>query len=508
MKLNRSSGILLHPTSLPGRFGIGDFGPQARKWIDFLVDAGCSLWQVLPLGPTGYGDSPYQCFSAFAGNPLLISPELLMEEGFLKEEDLVDIPGFPEDRVDFSNLIPWKLDLLDRAYLRFECSASADLRFELSDFRFSQGEWLEEYALFMAIKEAESGSPWTSWDEPLRMRIPEPLVAASLEYFNAVQRQVFRQFLFFRQWQGLHDYALKHGVCIIGDVPIFVSHDSADVWAHPELFYLDKAGQPKVVAGVPPDYFSPTGQRWGNPLYRWKVHKDTGYQWWLSRFHSTLNLVDYFRLDHFRGFCGYWKVPGKAKTAEKGRWAPGPGKDFFKKMFRSFGELPIIAEDLGVITPDVVELRKDFGLPGMKVLQFAFSGNPKDAFLPHNFPVDCVVYTGTHDNDTTQGWYESLPEAEKDFLHRYLNRKEGYISWDLIRAGWSSVAAFAIAPMQDFLNLGSEARFNFPGNPSGNWTWRISEAELNQELVDRIREMNFLYDRVGNYSSEDTLAGE
>jgi len=497
MKLDRSSGILLHPTSLSSPFGIGDLGSRARIWIDFLASAGCSLWQVLPLGPTGYGDSPYQCFSAFAGNPLLISPELLLEEGFLLKEDLTDIPEFPDDRVDFGSLIPWKHFLLDRAYLRFEYSASANLRIELSDFRITQEEWLEDYALFMALKEIESGAPWTSWPEPLRMRKPDALAAVSRDYSDAVQRQVFRQFLFFRHWQFLNDYALKRGVRIIGDVPIFVAHDSADVWAHPELFYLDKRGQPKVVAGVPPDYFSPTGQRWGNPLYRWKVHKNSGYQWWLSRLRSTLNLVDYFRLDHFRGFCGYWEVPGKAETAEKGRWVSGPGKDFFKKVVHELGELPMIAEDLGVITPDVVELRQYFGLPGMKVLQFAFGGNPKDTFLPHNYPVDCVVYTGTHDNDTTRGWFESLPENEKEFLNRYLNRCEGHVSWDLIRAGWSSVAAFALAPLQDFLELGSEARLNYPGNPSGNWTWRMDEEALNQELVSRIRKMNFLYDRIG-----------
>lgn len=497
MRLRRSSGILLHPTSLPGSYGIGDIGPQARGWIDFLAEAGCSWWQLLPLGQTGYGDSPYQCFSAFAGNPYLISPEALLAEGFLQLEDIEDVPEFPEEQVDFGQLIPWKLALLDRAYLRFEHSASSDLRIELSDFRADQAYWLEDFALFMALKEAHDGAPWSSWEEPLRWRDPQALASARLRLMEAVQRQIFRQFLFFRQWHNLHEYALRNGIGIIGDVPIFVAHDSADVWTHPELFHLDRLGQPRVVAGVPPDYFSPTGQLWGNPLYRWKAHRDDDYQWWLARLRATLNLVDFVRLDHFRGFCGYWEVPGKAKTAEKGRWVTGPGKDFFQKVAQALGDMPFIAEDLGVITPDVVALRELFDLPGMRVLQFAFGDNPKDAFLPHNYPVGCVAYTGTHDNDTARGWYERVPDNEKAFYRRYLDRDGQNVAWDLIRACWSSVSVLAIAPMQDFLNLGNEARLNYPGNPTGNWSWRLKEEALNEELAGKIREINYLYDRIG-----------
>ncbi len=498
MRLERSSGILLHPSSLPGLYGIGDIGPQARHWIDFLAEAGCSWWQILPLGQTGYGDSPYQCFSAFAGNPYLISPEALLAEGLLQLEDLANAPDFPEKRVDFGQLIPWKLALLDRAYLRFEHSASVDLREELADFRADQAIWLEDFALFMALKAAYGGAPWTSWEKPLRRREPSTLATARLTFMDAIQRQIFQQFLFFKQWHDLHQYALQNGIHIIGDVPIFVAHDSADVWTHPELFHLNKSGKPRVVAGVPPDYFSPTGQLWGNPLYRWKAHKASDYEWWLARLRYTLKMVGFVRLDHFRGFCGYWEAPGKAKTAEKGRWVTGPGKNFFKKISKELGDLPFIAEDLGVITSDVVELRESFGLPGMKVLQFGFNGNPKDAFLPHNYPVWCVVYTGTHDNDTARGWYERVSESEKSFYRRYLNRNGEEVAWDMIRACWSSVAVLAIAPIQDFLDLGNEARLNYPGNPSGNWTWRMKGDALNQALAKKIWETNYLFDRLGS----------
>jgi 4-alpha-glucanotransferase len=497
MKLERSSGILLHPSSLPGLFGIGDIGPQARRWIDFLSETGCSWWQILPLGQTGYGDSPYQCFSAFSGNPYLISPEALLAEGLLQLEDLADAPSFSEERVDFGQLISWKLALLDRAYLRFEYSASSDLRVELSDFRAEQAEWLEDFALFMALKEAYGGAPWSSWDKSLRWREPQALASARLIHMDAIQRQIFRQFLFFQQWHDLHEYALRNNIYIIGDVPIFVAHDSADVWTHPELFHLKKSGLPRVVAGVPPDYFSPTGQLWGNPLYCWKAHKASDYAWWVDRLRSALNLVDFIRLDHFRGFCGCWEVPGKALTAEKGRWVAGPGKKFFDRIAQVLGDLPFIAEDLGVITQDVFELRESLGLPGMKVLQFGFGGNPKDAFLPHNYPVQCVVYTGTHDNDTARGWYERVSEIERSFFRRYLNRDGKDVAWDMIRACWSSVAVLAIAPIQDFLALGNEARLNYPGNPSGNWIWRMRGDAFGQDLAEKIREINYLFDRTG-----------
>jgi 4-alpha-glucanotransferase len=496
MKLERSSGILLHPTSLPGPYGIGDVGPQAYAWIDFLARAGCSLWQVLPLGPTGYGDSPYQCFSAFAGNPYLVSPQALLDEDLVHSDDLADAPIFPVERIDYGTLIPWKLGLLDRSYLRFEHSAPSDLRAEYADFRADHAGWLEDFALFMALKEAHGGAPWVSWDAPLRDRKPAALEKARLEYAVAIERQIYRQFLFFRQWGALREYAKQQGIQIVGDAPIFVAHDSVDVWAQRDLFFLDRNGQPTVVAGVPPDYFSPTGQLWGNPLYRWDRLRESGYQWWLERMRAILGMVDIVRLDHFRGFAGYWEVPGKAKTAVKGRWAPGPGAHFFQTLRQQLGDLPIIAEDLGVITPDVVELREHFSLPGMKILQFGFEGGPKDAFLPHNYPENCVVYTGTHDNDTARGWYERIDAKSKDFYRRYLARDGHDISWDMIRAVWGSVAVFALAPMQDFLSLDNQARMNYPGNPSGNWTWRMAPWAMHPGLQARIKDANFLYNRM------------
>jgi len=498
MKFRRSSGILLHPTSLSGSYGIGDLGPNAYAWIDFLSSAGCSLWQVLPIGPTGYADSPYQCFSSFAGNPFLISPDALLQEDLLDADDLCDRPSFPEDRVDYGNVIPWKLELLDRSFIRYQHSHSARLQADLEDFRASQSGWLEDFALFMAIKEAHSSEPWHTWEKPLRTREPEAISAARKHYEVAIERQIYRQFIFFRQWLKLRDYAHEKGVLIIGDIPIFVAHDSADVWSDPQLFYLYDSGKPRFVAGVPPDYFSPTGQLWGNPLYRWDVHAKNGYAWWLERIKATLSLVDFIRIDHFRGFAGYWEVSGKAKTAEIGRWMPGPGKNFFRSIRKSLGDLPIIAEDLGVITPDVVDMRDSFDLPGMKILQFAFDSTPEDPFLPHNYPQNCVVYTGTHDNDTVRAWYNRVPETEKSFYRKYMDRDGIDVNWDLIRGVWSSVAVFCLAPMQDFLDLGNEARMNYPGNPSGNWTWRMPKGALTAELQAKIKEINYLYSRLNS----------
>ena len=495
MKFKRSSGILLHPTSLPGPYGIGDIGSQAMCWIDFLAEVGCSLWQVLPLGPTGYGDSPYQCFSAFAGNPYLISPEALLADDLLQPDDLTELLDNTPERIDYGEIIPWKLSLLDRAYDRFLQLDSAPLHTQLDKFRGSHSSWLDDFALFMALKEAHNGEPWSTWEKPLRSRNPQALAEACQKYTEAIQRHIFRQFIFYRQWSILHTYTANKGIDIIGDIPIFVAHDSADVWAHPELFFLDEEGQPTVIAGVPPDYFSETGQLWGNPLYRWNVHQSHGYDWWLQRIRAVLELVDIIRLDHFRGFAAYWEVPGGALTAVKGHWVPGPGKDFFQVVMDSLGELPIIAEDLGVITPDVEDMRDSFGLPGMKIFQFAFATTPKDPFLPHNYPHNCVVYTGTHDNDTSLGWYERVPETERDSFLRYLDRNGSNVSWDMIRAVWSSVANFALAPMQDFLSLDNKARMNYPGNPSGNWTWRMSTDALNDPLSNKIKEINYLYSR-------------
>jgi 4-alpha-glucanotransferase len=497
MKHNRASGILLHPTSLPGEYGIGDIGPQALRWIDFLAEAGCSLWQVLPLGPTGYGDSPYQSFSAFAGNPYIISPKLLLEEGLLKQEDLADMPDFPEDRVDFGPLIEWKVKLLDRAYQHFTAGAPSRLKQSYQDFWSKESAWLDDFGLFMAIKEDQGGISWSQWPLPLRQRQAGALREARMRLEDAIRRQIFRQWLFFRQWDELHSYAREKGILIIGDIPIFVAHDSADVWAHTELFFMDKNGKPTVVAGVPPDYFSPTGQLWGNPLYRWELHAETGYAWWLDRFRSVLRMVDIVRLDHFRGFAGYWEVPAGKLTAEIGKWVPGPGGAFFQHVRQALGDLPIIAEDLGLITPDVVEMRERFDLPGMKILQFGFASDPDDPFLPHNYPQNCVVYTGTHDNDTALGWFLTADEEEQGFCLRYLNLKDiTKLPRTMVRSIWSSVAVFCLAPMQDILGLGPEARMNFPGRPSGNWGWRMQAVDANPQLEEEIKELNYLFSRM------------
>ncbi len=495
MNFERSAGILLHPTSLPGPYGIGDLGPEAYRWVDFLADSQTSLWQVLPLGPTGYGDSPYQCFSAFAGNPYLISPQLLVQDGLLHNNDLVNLPPFSAERVDYGMVIPWKLRVLAQAWQQFSERGSPQLREAFAAFREEHAAWLEDYALFMALKEAHRGAPWPTWEAALRRREAAALEAARRSLGASVERQAFYQFLFFRQWDSLRGYARQRGVRIIGDAPIFVAHDSAEVWARPDLFYLDEHGNPTVVAGVPPDYFSETGQLWGNPLYRWEAHAAEGYAWWLARLRTVLKLVDIIRLDHFRGFAGYWEIPAGETTAVNGRWAPGPGAAFFSAVQEALGDLPLIAEDLGEITPDVVALREQFRLPGMKILVFAFGDDARNPFLPHNYTPNCVVYTGTHDNDTAAGWYQRAPEKERDFARRYLARDGHDIAWDLIRAAWSSVAVFAIAPMQDLLSLDNRARMNYPSRASGNWQWRMSPEALHEGLRARLAEQNRLYGR-------------
>jgi 4-alpha-glucanotransferase len=501
MNFERSSGIILHPTSLPGPDGIGDLGPEAYRWVNFLEEAGVGLWQVLPLGPTGYGDSPYQCFSAFAGNPYLVSPALLMDDGLITRADLSARPHFETGQVDFGAVIPWKLAILEKAYQRYTKVQPGGMQEEFETFRAAQAYWLDDFALFMSIKESNGGVAWNNWPKPLRMRD-----AAALEQFKSqngarVEEIAFRQFLFFRQWNLLHKYANDKGIQIVGDIPIFVAFDSADAWSNKELFYINEEGEPTAVAGVPPDYFSPTGQLWGNPLYRWSVHKDSGYQWWIKRLRATLSTVDILRLDHFRGFSGYWEVKAGKPTAEVGRWVEGPGKDFFDAVKAALGDLPIIAEDLGEITQDVVDMREAFKLPGMKILQFAFQTDPQDPFLPHNYPRNCVAYTGTHDNDTVCGWYATAPEKERDFSRRYLARSGDDIAWDMIRAVWSSVAVFALAPMQDLLSLGTEARMNYPGRASGNWTWRLPNNALTDELLKRLHENNKLYSRLAKAES-------
>jgi 4-alpha-glucanotransferase len=463
--------------------------------VAWLARSGCRVWQMLPLGPTGYGDSPYQSFSAFAGNPMLISPEALVEQGLLTRDEVDGAPAFEIDRVDFGAVIGWKEQMLTRLTDAFGARAPRDMQAEYQRFRDANRTWLDDYAVFMTLKRAHGGAPWTEWPESLRARDAKALAATRRERAAEIEAQSIRQFVFFRQWGAVAEAAHAAGIELVGDIPIFVAHDSADVWARPDLFALDASGQPAFVAGVPPDYFSPTGQRWGNPVYRWESMRADGYAWWLRRLQAVLSVVDTVRLDHFRGFEAYWEIPASAPTAETGRWAPGPGAEFLSAIRRALGSLPIIAEDLGVITPAVKKLRADFGLPGMKVLQFAFDGSPDEEFLPHNYAEHCVVYTGTHDNDTVVGWYESAPEETRDLCRRYLGRDGTEIAWDLIRSAWSSAAQWAIAPLQDLLSLGSQARMNFPGRENGNWGWRVRADVLTDALADRLAEWNHIYGR-------------
>jgi 4-alpha-glucanotransferase len=501
MTFKRSSGILLHPSSLPSRYGIGDLGPQAFHFIDWLSSAGCKLWQVLPLGPTGYGDSPYQCFSAFAGNPYLISPDELLAEGLLTQDDLNGMKDLPASHVDFGLLIPNKLDLLQKAFSRYQ-SAPEHLRPAFDYFCAENTAWLDDYTLFMALKEINGGGSWSGWPVSLRVRKKDSLRKAQSELAESIMRYAFYQFIFFRQWNKLRAYAHESGIQIIGDIPIFVAYDSSDVWSHPELFYLDKEGNPTVVAGVPPDGFSASGQLWGNPLYNWEVHKKDGYAWWLSRVRASLQIFDILRFDHFRGFAGYYEIPAGHKTAEFGRWVSGPAKDLFRAIDRHLGDglitpgtgLPFIAEDLGLVTPDVIELLEAFDLPGMKVLQFGFSG-PDNPFLPHNYIPNCVAYTGTHDNNTALGWFETAEQHEREFAQRYLRIDGNDFAWDLIRAVWGSVADLVITPMQDVLNCGGEARMNYPSRLGGNWEWRMSENDMREDLAGKLSELNWLYSR-------------
>jgi 4-alpha-glucanotransferase len=486
--------VLLHPTSLPGPYGVGDLGPAARAWVDQLAGAGQTWWQILPLGPPGYGDSPYSALSAFAGNSYLISPELLVQDGLLTA---ADVPGvdFPANRVDYPKVYAFKDRLFARAWENYQRGTAPALRAAFEAFRTERAGWLDDFALFAALKEAHRGTDWHSWPADFIRREPAALGRARAELAGPVGLHEFLQFLFFRQWQDLKAYARGKGVRVIGDVPIFVSRDSADVWAHPELFLLDEHRRPRVVAGVPPDFFSATVQLWGNPLYHWEALKATGYAWWLDRLKAALEQVDLVRLDHFRGFEAAWHVPADKPTAEVGEWVKGPGADFFAAVRRELGRLPLIAEDLGIITPEVDALREQFGLPGMRVLQFAFGAELVPRYLPHNYVPNTVVYTGTHDNDTTRGWYERLRPAEEALLRRYVPAGPHGAVWDLVRLAWGSVADLALAPLQDVLDLGSDARMNFPGKALGNWQWRYTADQLTPELLARLRDLTEIYER-------------
>lgn len=497
MSFLRSSGVLLHPTSFPGRFGIGDLGLEAYRFIDFLVDSRQQLWQILPLGPTGYGNSPYMSFSAIAGNPLLISPELLKDEGLLADEDFYNVPEFSHTRVDFEQVAQVKLPLFRLACDRFKTQASPIRRTEFEGFCASKAYWLDNHALFMALKDVHEGLPWNTWEPAIAQRQPEAIQQWQEKLHDEIFFQKYLQFAFFQQWAALKSYVNLRGIEIIGDIPIYVAHNSADVWAHPENFCLDpETGEPTLMAGVPPDYFSNTGQLWGNPVYNWEHLQQSNFKWWVQRFQSMLDYVDLIRIDHFRGFQAFWAIPQGEETALNGSWIEAPGAAFFRTLQQTLGRLPIMAEDLGVMTPEVEQLRDEFNFPGMRILHFAFGSDIENPFLPFNYPRNCVVYTGTHDNDTTVGWFNQLSDYEKGVVMRYLGRTSSEnISWELIRLALSSVANQAIIPLQDILELDNEARMNFPSTIEKNWEWRYESGALTEHRSGQLKTMTEVYGR-------------
>ena len=497
MRLPRASGVLLHPTSLPGPHGSGDFGPAAYHFVDWLVSGAQRLWQILPLNPIGIGDSPYMSSSAFAGNVLLIDLQDLHRRGWLEPADLHGDPRFSDARVDFRAMIPFRMQRLARAAHRFDAVASATERAELAVFCDRHANWLDDYALFMTLAEHFAGRDWPDWDAPLASREPAALAAARSAHAERIAFWKFCQWRFFSQWLSLRAYANERGVKIVGDAPIFIAHHSAEVWARPELFELDAKGIPSVVAGVPPDLFSATGQRWGNPLYRWTAHADEGYAWWIERVRSIFELVDIVRIDHFRGFAAHWEIPASEPTAIHGRWVEGPGAALFSAIADALGPLPIIAEDLGVITPDVERLRRQFAFPGMRILHFAFGHGGDPRYLPHRYERDSVVYPGSHDNDTTLGWWGSAGDDVKRHLREYLATEAHEPHWDLIRSACASVADSALYAMQDVLGLSGEHRMNLPGVGEGNWGWRFSWDQVSAEHAARLRRMCELYGRDG-----------
>lgn len=485
----RASGLLLHVTSLPSPYGLGDVGPAAALWVDRLAETGQTWWQALPLGPTGYGNSPYQPLSSFAGNELVISPDWLMEDGLLRSRDLPAY-SFPEAEVDYNAIIPFKRQLLKTAWINFKAGADADLRAAYNQFCQDQSHWLNDYALFRALKTKFGGADYLDWPKEFVERQTGALDGGRRELADQIGLVCFAQFLSFRQADRLKEYAHGKGVNLIGDLPFFVSPDSSDVWANPELFLLDQQRRPRFVAGVPPDYFSSQGQLWGNPVYNWDAHRESGYNWWMCRLRALLSHVDVVRLDHFRGFVAAWHVPAGAQTAQVGQWVPGPGADLFRAAQQQLNALPFIAEDLGTITNDVYAVRDQFHLPGMRVLQFAFDGHPDNPYLPENFVTNTVVYTGTHDNPPTRGWFEALAPGQRQSVWRYLKRNEGAISDaapTLTEAAWSSRAALAVAPLQDVLNLGNKARMNVPGRADGNWRWRCTDEMISSPAFEWLR---------------------
>jgi 4-alpha-glucanotransferase len=493
----RYSGVICHPTSFPGPHGIGDFGDDAFRYVEWLHRAAQTHWQVLPLGPVGSGNSPYASPSAFAGNALLIALPWLAGDGLLDPGSLANPPEFTTARVDYDAVRAFKLPLLREAFHRFRAGAAAHLRPELDAYLAAQRSWLEDFALFLALKEEQRGITWCDWPAPLALREPGAIAAARERLADQVRFHEFVQFLFDRQWGELHRYANRHGARVIGDLPIFVAYDSADVWAHRDLFRLDAAGRPTEVAGVPPDAFTAFGQFWGNPIYAWERHAAMDYAWWIDRVRSTLERVDMLRIDHFRAFAASWVIPAGASTAAEGHWEEGPGAAIFSALEGALGRLPLIVEDLGLITPDVVTLRESLGFPGMKVLQFAFDSGPSNAYLPHNYEPLAVVYTGTHDNQTTIGWFRTLSDHVRTSVQRYLGRDGSDIAWDLIRTAQASVADWAICPLQDVMRLDDDARMNAPGSGHGNWEWRYAVHQLHDGLAGGLRELTETYGRTG-----------
>lgn len=492
--LTRGGGILLHPTSLPGSNGIGEIGEAAFRFIDWLARAGIQYWQVMPLGPTGFGDSPYASASAFAGNPLLISLDWFVGDGLLTESELAELRSLPHHTVDFGAVISLKRALHRLAFDRW-CAERGHESDAFDLFSRANQTWLDDFCLFTAIKDEHGGALWATWESDLRLRSSDALAEARNRLADDWLFHAFLQFQFRRQWDELHRYANDRDVRIIGDIPIFVAYDSADVWANRSLFLLDDEGAPSVVSGVPPDYFSADGQLWGNPVFDWSANRATGFAWWVERFRTTLNLVDVMRIDHFRGFAASWSVPAGAPTAASGFWSRGPGEDLFDAIRGALGDVDIIVEDLGLITQDVQELRERLGYPGMKVLQFAFDDDPWNVYRPHMYESNAVVYTGTHDNDTTIGWFQGLGQSAQERVRAYLGHDGSDVAWEFIRAAFVSVADVAIAPLQDVLRLGSEARMNRPGSAIGNWSWRFTGDQLSDGLADGLRHFVEMYGR-------------
>ncbi len=495
MAHQRQSGILLHPTSFPGPDGIGSLGSEAYAFIDFLAETGQSVWQIMPLGPTGYGDSPYSSFSAFAGNPLLISLQRLVEDGDLDPADLA-ATAMPEGTAHFGFAFSHKTRLLHKGTERFFLQGQEARQQAYGRFHAQQGYWLDDYALFRALRQHFGDQAWNRWPEDIRRREEMALQFWREELSATILTHKYAQFVFFEQWFALKEYANSRGIRILGDIPIYVSFDSADVWANPHLFYLDQAQNPTLVAGVPPDYFSATGQLWGNPMYRWERLREQDFSWWLARFRWNLAQTDLVRIDHFRGFEACWAVPATEKTAVNGSWMPVPGDELFRRLQQEMGQAPIVAEDLGLITPEVEALRDRFAFPGMKVLQFAFGSGPDNPYLPFNIERNCVMYTGTHDNNTTLGWWKSLPTAEKEGVRAYLGHQGRDMPWDLIRLASASVAELCIFPLQDVLALDGQARMNTPGEAGGNWQWRYLPQALTPEVRRRLAELTRIYGRV------------